>query len=675
MTTPSAEEVLAVAIKLWGKPTALYKGGTEVRFGNHEARSLDLVKLVYFDNEAGKGGTWKDLYREAGEPIPNGHDSASGGGEPLAVYSYRNEKGAPLFEVVRFPGHKFRQRKPDGSWGIKGIPRVLYRLPELLAANPNEFVFIPEGEKDTDNIRKLGLTATCNVGGAGKWKKNYSPPLQGRHCVILPDLDAPGRNHADQVIRHLTGVAASVRRLELPGLTGAKDDKDVSNWIAAHGGTKEKLLALVEAASTAAAEDWRALAIKTAEGNLIPNLANAFLALKHDPHWQGAFTHDEMQVQTLYRGQPLRDRDAADIQKWLQHAGLARIGAEPVRTAIELVGTAFHPVRDYLEGLAWDGEKRLDGWLETYLGAEASEYHAKIGRWFLISMVARIFRPGCKVDYMLVLEGPQSTLKSTACAVLADEYFSDTLPELGGDHVRVQMHLRGKWIIEVSELSAFSRAEASKLKAFLTTQIEQYTPKHARLEVREPRQCVFIGTTNKEAYLLDETGGRRFWPVKCGTIDIDGLKAARDQLFAEAVVAFRDGDHWWPDHAFEETHIKPVQATRYAGDAWEQGVADWDKCVPETDDNGTPRYVFENPPHNTNRVALRRPVESPFYLCDIAFGALGILPGRLSKSEEKRLVAVLESTGWQRASKTKKGRPWFQPREARPGDARHKPAQ
>ena len=247
---------------------------------------------------------------------------------------------------------------------------------------------------------------------------------------------------------------------------------------------------------------------------------------------------------------------------------------------------------------------------------------------FPIGMVARIYEPGCKSDYMPVLEGNQGEVKSTACSVLAGEWFSDALPELRGDPVRVSQHLRGKWLIEVAEMHAMSKAEITELKAFISRQKERYTPKYGHREVIEPRQCLFIGTTNKETYLRDETGGRRFWPTKTGLIDIEGLRRDRDLLFAEAVARYRNGEHWWPARDFEAEHMRPEQAARYEADVWEEAIS---------------VYLVG---------------KSQATVLDVAHHALFIDTAKLGTADQRRITAVFRSIGWVQGTRTKHGQPY-----------------
>jgi len=273
-------------------------------------------------------------------------------------------------------------------------------------------------------------------------------------------------------------------------------------------------------------------------------------------------------------------------------------------------------VRRYLEEREWDGIARLGHWLSDYLGADATAYTSRIGRMFIVALVARIFEPGCKADYVLVLEGEQGAGKSSACRVLAGEWFSDSLPDI--HHKDAKEHLRGKWLIEIAELSAIGKADAEALKAFISRPIERFRGSYGRKEVTEPRQCLFIGTTNKSVYLKDETGARRFWPVKVGKVDINRLTRARDQLFAEAVAAYRAGERWWPDQDFERDHINPEQTDRFESDARERAIVEY--------------------------IAPLSRVE----VSEIARDALKIeTVGRIGTADQRRIAAVLAAKGWQ----------------------------
>ena len=392
---------------------------------------------------------------------------------------------------------------------------------------------------------------------------------------------------------------------------------------------------------------WLAGLLRDDRGQVLPNLANAALALREAPELAGLLAFDEMSRLALLRRtvpgsrmapvdqpRPMTDADASALQEWLQAHGLPRLGRETTFQAAELVAreNAFHPVRDYLAGLRWDGVGRLRRWLTYYMGAEPTPYAAEIGRMVLVGLVARVMRPGCKADHMLVLEGPQGAGKSTACAILGAAWFSDSLPDLAGDQVRVSMHLRGKWLIEVAEMSALSRTETAALKAFLTRTEERFIPKYGRAEMVEPRQCLFVGTTNKEAYLRDETGGRRFWPVRVGRIDAEALAHDRDQLFAEAVVAWRAGAKWWPEGDFEREHIAPQQEARFEVDAWEAAIAEW--------------------------LAGRDRTTS----LEVARGALFVETPRLNTTDQRRIAAALERLGYVQR-RDNKGR-WWERREA-----------
>jgi len=384
--------------------------------------------------------------------------------------------------------------------------------------------------------------------------------------------------------------------------------------------------------------NWLDACIKGETQRPLAILANVLIGLR--AQWPDHFSYDEMLCSPIlaraldnkhnFTPHPVTDVDVGLLKEQLQHAGLKRLAKDTVHQAVDICaqGRGFHPVRDYLGHIIWDRTANLADFLPAYFGAEKNEYNKTIGKMFMISMVARILRPGCKVDHLLVIEGPQGALKSTACQVLGGEWFSDNLPDVSAGK-DVSQHLRGKWLIEVSEMHAMSRAEAAQLKAFITRQEERYRPSYGRKEVIEQPQCVFVGTTNRAAYLRDETGGRRFWPIRCGTIDIDALARDRDQLFAEAVVLFSDGFNWWPDADFEREHIRREQAARYEGDAWEDAI----------------------------RPYLNR--HDKVTVSEVAREALHIETPKIGTADQRRIAAVLIDIGWKRQKQSWDGKRYW----------------
>ena len=203
--------------------------------------------------------------------------------------------------------------------------------------------------------------------------------------------------------------------------------------------------------------------------SIFGNLGNVMVAMRDAKELRNAIAYDEMQcvpvlMQPLFKSipgftpRPLTDSDIVEIQEFLQWKGMRRVANDTIHSAADLRARecAFHPARDYLNALVWDRKPRLRTWLSYYLGAEPSDYTAQIGRMFLVSMVARIFEPGCQADHMLVLEGPQGYLKSTACKILGGRWFSDNLPDVAGGGKDVSQHLRGRWLIEVAEMHAIN---------------------------------------------------------------------------------------------------------------------------------------------------------------------------------------------------------------------------
>lgn len=357
---------------------------------------------------------------------------------------------------------------------------------------------------------------------------------------------------------------------------------------------------------------------KDGQPELVPALDNVALLLTHDPLYAGAFKRDTFaQVVRVARSLPpipgftapapgvLSDHDVDYVCSALSTLNRCQVSAEMAIRAINMAAyeRAYNPLRDYLDSIQWDAKPRLDRWLVDYFGAADTPYVRAVGRWWLISAVARAYRPGCQVDNMIVLEGAQGVAKSAAIAILGGEFTLRKLPSLR-DETRAAHALVGHWIVEVGELNAFKGAAASQIKDFVSLPADTYRPPYGRLPITNSRACVFIGTTNEEHYLHDPTGGRRYWPVPVGSIDRRALTRDRDRLFAEAVAAFKAGSvdmdgrpiadidrppetRWWPPNPSEagsdailaelRASLDHEQSERqeYQTDPWREIVVAW----------------------------------------------------------------------------------------------------
>ena len=215
----------------------------------------------------------------------------------------------------------------------------------------------------------------------------------------------------------------------------------------------------------------------------------------------------------------------------------------------------FHPVREWLEGLQWDGVERLDTMLMDYLGAEDNPLTRAMTRKHFTAAVARVMRPGCKYDYILTLIGPQGIGKSTLVKIMGGDWFDDSLTSIEGKEGMEQ--IRGKWLIEFGELTNYKKSTSEAYKAFISKQEDSYRPAYGRKVEVYPRQCVFFATTNEPNFLKGDTGNRRFWTVECGqdiiTRDVwEELPEERDQIWAEAVHRFREGERLYLPRELEK---------------------------------------------------------------------------------------------------------------------------
>lgn len=466
--------------------------------------------------------------------------------------------------------------------------------------------------------------------------------LLDANCASNPAVQA-ARN---ALVRQLLKQKADVHVLDLPALDGVNGPDD---YIGLYD--DDAMAKLLDATSSKMA-DWRSLLIyrQTRGAPLQPErlLANAMTALRHAPEWDSVFAFNEFSQKVVTHrptpwekqvGSRWADADDSLATEWLQREAGIFVGSNTVAEAVQTVAreNGFHPVRNYLNSLVWDKVSRIGTWLIDYMGCTDSQFIRAVGSLWLISAIARVFQPGCQADHVLLLEGPQGIRKSSALrALVGDEWFADHIADLGSKDSRLD--LLGKWVIEMSELVSMRRAEIEKVKAFLTARTDHFRPPYGRRAVDVPRQNIFAASTNEEQPFVDSSGNRRFWPVRCGQIDADGIRRNRDQLWAEANYRFKQGEVWWLDTAELNLLAQQEQDERYEPGVWDDLILDWVEDPRERKDlsNGVTISVIPWDGSEPGKVTIT----------DILIHAIGKDKDRLTQADRNQVARCLTHDGW-----------------------------
>lgn len=564
-----------------------------------------------------------------------------------------------------------RQADPEAKGGVVGAFCRVYDVPRAMEA------FLPGVYAPTAIPGRYTYTGGSTTGGAvlydgGKFLYSHhaTDPCSGRlvnafdlvrlhRFGALDDEAQPGtpanRLPSYTAMRELAAGDQAVARLLL--------DERWQRAQEAFGGQSAQ-----ESSEDGA---WRSRLDLDTQGRPLRSMRNLKTVLEHDPKLRGKLRLNLFSGRIDVSGEmPWRrpgtatwgDDDAAQLRIYLEPF-LGKTAKADILDAVAACASdqAYHPVRDYLNALTWDGLPRLDTLFVDYLGAEDSSYTRAVTRKAFTAAVTRVMRPGCKYDTMLVLVGGQGRHKSTILARMGGEWFSDSLRTFG-DKDSMET-IQGTWLNEVAEMQAMAKAEVDAVKMFLTKTNDYYRAAYGRYIADRPRQCVFFGTTNSRECLNDPSGGRRFWVV-----DIDrqerskdvfrDLAGERDQLWAEAVARWRLGETLFLPPELEEV-ARGVQEDHRARHPWEGLIADylaqdvptdwmkWDTAQRQVWRGGGMQY--DGPTRPRSRVCA----------AEIWCEALGKQRGDMRQREAREINGLLERVpGWHGIGVARAGKPY-----------------
>jgi len=471
---------------------------------------------------------------------------------------------------------------------------------------------VVEGEKCADAVSRIlpsHVTVTW-AGGASAWRETDWTALAHRDVILWPDADDPGRKAMAALAQRLLVDARRVRVLHDPDRSDGWDAADaiaegmdaaiLASYIDGHVREVTDRPADRTADPTLTAEpgppseptaeptsgrtpkprapsllvQWGRMPVtRDAKGIPHATLANASAIIRHEfggKIWWDSF-HERIYTTLLSNvPRPWSDVDSSHLAVHLQHRlQLHKFTLAVIHDAV--VHAAHQDMRnsvvDWLTQLQWDGQERLSYWVGDALGVTLTPYTMAVSRNWLLSMVYRAYQPGCKVDTMPVLEGLQGIRKSSALEIIGGEWFA-CISSAFGDKEFAQT-IQGKWLVEIPDMSGFSRREHTTVLGFLANRSDRYRASYGRYAEDHPRRCVFAATSETDDYLVDLRGHRRYWPLRCTAVDVHCLKGQRDQLFAEAVALYRRGE---PYYEMPERDTGEEQRARGHDDLWTEPV-------------------------------------------------------------------------------------------------------
>jgi predicted P-loop ATPase len=536
-----------------------------------------------------------------------------------------------------------------GPAGHRAVVTNLANAARAAGLTPREIAAtIRSAEKKVEETGSIRIPEFMRVIEDGAGKSDF-PPADEPDTDETPAVPAP-----EVVVPPLTGAermrrVTDLRRLPQPWM------KDFI-WSKRSEGTGDNK------------EEW-----------FVPKgcLSNGITILFNDERWKGVlgrndFSETEVTLKMPpWHGNdgagatigPWTDVDTSRLISWFDHAYEMSIRAQDADRIVAVAGESFrfHPVRDYLNSLLWDGVPRLDNLLPDYFGSADTVYSRAIGPRWMISAVARVFQPGAQVDCTLVLEGEPGIGKNKGMRSLVPDplWFTESRIDMGNKDG--MQSLRGKWIIFLDELDSLRKAEISLVKSFLTAPKDYYRESYGKRSRDFWRQCVFAGSTNLSQWLIDQTGNRRFWPIKLlREISFLAIVRDRDQLWAEALTRYkgwtrRDGtvvppEEWYVNTPELKKMCEDEQEERVQEDPWTPKVSAW-LAKPVLNQFATPPLMY--------------PMENGVLTIDVANLALDIETGKVTPYDCARIGNILRKCGYRQMPLAREGlarvRRWIPP--------------